>query len=107
MYSRNFLQGITPDLICECKGTNFFYSTKLFFIFFENFFITTLITNTIFPKLFFAITAFFPVFLPFFSPISTFLTSHMCIFEQNACIALYISKINGFYSIFERFWGKI
>ena len=62
MYSRNFLQGITPDLICECKGTNFFYSTKLFFTFFVNFFINTLITNDIFLQLFLLQSTFFAVF---------------------------------------------
>ena len=99
IYSRN-LSRTVPRLNCECKGTNFFYSTKLFFIFFENFFITTLITNTIFLKLFFAISLFFPGFLPKFDAFFPFLTYCMSFFTQNACIALHISKINGFLSVF-------
>ena len=105
IYSRN-LSRTVPRLNCECKGTNFFYSTKLFFIFFENFFITTLITNTIFPKLFFAISLFFPGFLPKFDAFFPFLTYCMSFFTQNTCIALHISKINGFLSVFERFGTK-
>ena len=72
MYSRNFLQGITPDLICECKGTNFFYSTKLFFLFFVNFFINTLITNDIFLQLFLLQSTFFAVFFTSDNPLFHF-----------------------------------
>ena len=83
MYSRNFLQGITPDLICECKGTNFFYSTKLFFTFFVNFFINTLITNDIFLQLFLLQSTFFAVFFQIFLPFFAFLIAFEHVFVKN------------------------
>ena len=98
IYSRNPSRN-APRLNCECKGTNFFYSTKLFFIFFVNFFLTTLCINSIFPKLFSRKFLFLPAFLPLFPPFCSFLMGFWLLFAQNACISLYTSEINTFWGI--------
>ena len=105
IYSRNRSRN-APRLNCECKGTNFFYSTKLFFIFFVNFFITTLSINSIFPKLFPRKFLFLPAFLPPFPLFCSFLMGFWILFAQNACISLYTSEINTFWGILEHFGKK-
>ena len=105
IYSRNRSRN-APRLNCECKGTNFFYSTKLFFIFFVNFFLTTLCINTIFPKLFSRKFLFLPAFLPPFPLFCSFLIGFWLLFAQNTCISLYTSKINSFWGILGHFGKK-
>ena len=106
IYSRNRSRN-APRLNCECKGTNFFYSTKLFFIFFVNFFITTLCINSIFPKLFSRKFLFLPAFLPPFPLFCSFLMGFWVLFAQNTCISLYTSEINTFLGHFGAFLKEI
>ena len=77
-----------------------FYQT--FFIFFVNFFLTTLCINSIFPKLFSRKFLFLPAFLPLFPPFCSFLIGFWLHFAQNACISLYTSEINTFWGILGR-----